>query len=190
MFCCTSQSREDAQAEKHQRTQQNEARHARTSSVLNPPQRAYIVDRPMYTHEQDYVEAPPSYTAAMQYASPPAMTYDEKSEKQALAASWEVARDQQHSDRHGEASDTSSVISTPSTQVSGLGSMYTGTTRREGAGRLSDEYGSRPPSYYARSIDRRSSTSSTSTTRVMGHPVMRDGWFENLGSDSRSTNNG
>jgi hypothetical protein len=190
MFCCTSQTRDAAQAEKRQTSQMNEARHHRTSLVLNPPQRAYIVDRPMSMHEQIYVEAPPSYTAAMQYASPPAMTYDEKTEKQALAASWETAREQHHSDRHGEVSDTSSVISTPSTQVSGLGSMYTGTTRREGAGRLSDEYSSRPPSYYARSIDRRSSTSSTSTTRITGHPVMRDGWFENLGRDSRSANNG
>lgn len=135
------------------------------------------------------MEAPPAYSAAIQYASPPAMAYDEKNEKQALAAVYGVEPPQPSpgfSDA-GENSDASSVISTPSTQITGLGSMYTGrTVRRNGEGRLSDEYSysTRPPSYYARSIDRRSSTSSTATGQLLQHPVMRDDWFQNLNSSS------
>lgn len=190
MFCCGTRSlSETRNEEKAQAAQEAEARRARTTCVLASPPRAYVVDRPPSWHED--MEAPPAYSAAVQYASPPAMVYDEKNEKQALAAVYGIDAPQ-HSpglSDAGENSDASSVISTPSTQITGLGSMYTGrTVRRNGDGRLSDEYSysTRPPSYYARSIDRRSSVSSTATGRLLQHPVMRDDWLQNLNNDSRS----
>jgi hypothetical protein len=111
------------------------------------------------------------------------MSYDEKSEKQTLAVVYGL--DPVHTgsgtSEAGDDSDASSMISTPSTQVTGLGSTYTSrTVRRNGDGRQSDEYSTRPPSYYARSIDRRSSVSSTATAGFARHPVMQDGWFERL----------
>lgn len=196
MFCCGSQSLDEARSEKKARaTQEAEARHARVATVLSPPPRAYVADRRMSYLEDR--EAPPPYCAAQSppnpYASPNGMTYQEKDEKQMLAAAQESANtrtSQEHllSPRENAFSDTSSVISTPSTQVTGLGSVYTGRyVRRNSNGRTSDEYSTRPPSYYARSIDRRSSVSSTRTVGAMPtHPVMRNGWFESLNSESRS----
>lgn len=182
MFCCGS-STQPRSEEKAQASRDAEARHNRTTSVLTPPPRAYVVDRPPSWHEG--LEAPPAYDAAVQYSSPPTMSYSEKNEKQALAATYGV--ESSHTNEDAENSDASSMMSTPSTQITGIGSMYTGrTVRRTEDARLSDEYSVRPPSYYARSIDRRSSVSSTSTGRILRHPVMRDGWFDNLQSDQRS----
>ena len=181
MFCCGTLKQPRCE-EKAQASREAEARHNRTASVLTPPPRAYVVDRPPSWHED--MEAPPAYEAAVPYTSPPTMSYDEKNEKQALAIAYGVDASEQE---ETESSDTSSVISTPSTQITGLGSMYTGrTVRRNGEERLSDEYSVRPPSYYARSIDRRSSISSTATGRVIRHPVMRDDWFDNLQHNSGS----
>lgn len=189
MFCCGTRSLAQLHnEEKAQASREADARHSRMISVLAPPPRAYVVDRPPSWHED--MQAPPAYSAVVPYSSPPAMAYNEKNEKQALAIAYGL-EPPQHSpglSDEGENSDTSSVISTPSTQITGLGSMYTGrTVRRVGDGRMSDEYSTtRPPSYDARSIDRRSSVSSTSTNNVLRHPVMRDGWLENLNNDSRS----
>jgi hypothetical protein len=111
---------------------------------------------------------------------------------------------------HETSSDHSSIISIPSTQVTGLGSVYTGTsTLRDRTGRdtpsshqhsarnsedrssgrrtlvdsdANDEAG-RPPSYDATLPSGRSRSSSPGTSEgdsVWRHPVMREGWFENL----------
>ena len=196
MFCCGSQSFAEARSEKGYATQEAEARHARIESVLSPPPRAYVANRPLSYQEER--EAPPAYYAAESppnpYSSPAGMAYQEKDEKHALAVATELSNTttaQEHllSPRDNFAfSDTSSMISTPSTEVTGLGSMYTGrSVRRNSNGRTSDDYSTRPPSYYARSIDRRSSVSSNSTTApVLNHPVMRDGWLDTLNSESRS----
>lgn len=102
----------------------------------------------------------------------------------------------------GEGSDRSSVMSIPSTQVTDLGSSYTGTTTLRGdatgrtsgddrsrsgrlseTGTLNDEAESRPPSYYASSLQRRSpspGSGSEGGDSVWRHPVMRQGWFEHL----------
>ena len=86
MLCCGTRSLADKRTqEKSQAAREAEARHARTISILSPPPRAYVVDRPLSYDE--HMEAPPPYSAAVQYSSPPAMTYDEKNEKQRLAAS-------------------------------------------------------------------------------------------------------
>lgn len=98
-----------------------------------------------------------------------------------------------------EGSDRSSMISIPSTQVTGLGSSYTGTTTLRGdpsgadrssvdgsSGRntLVEDHNSRPPSYYASSLRRRSpspgSGSESDGDTLWRHPVMREGWFEHL----------
>ena len=92
-----------------------------------------------------------------------------------------------------EGSDRSSIVSIPSTQVTGLGSSYTGTTTLRGettgrnsrddgrlseTGTLHDNRSSRPPSYYA---SRSSSPGSDgSGDSVSQHIVMREDWFENL----------
>ena len=192
MFCCGSHSLAKSRAEeKAQSAREAEARHARIESIISQPPRAYVVDRPLFLHEE-HVEAPPPYSAAVAYSSPSAMIYDEKDEKQAIANTMEMQESENNASRpnrdtEGSVSDGSSVISIPSTQVTGLGSMHTGATvRREGA-RASDEYSSRPPSYYARSIDRRNSNSSSlAPGQFLRHPVMRDGWLEDLSRDNRS----
>ena len=100
-----------------------------------------------------------------------------------------------------EGSDRSSIISIPSTQLTGLGSSYTGTTtlRGDATGRTSGDHSSgrfsetgtlneldtsRPPSYYACNQQRRSRSSSPGTASdadsVWRHPVMREEWFEHL----------
>jgi hypothetical protein len=114
--------------------------------------------------------------------------------------------------QHETESDHSSVISIPSTQVTGLGSIHTGTTTLRGdrTGRNSpslrqdsarnsedrssgrrtlvdgDDEAGRPPSYYATVPGNRSRSSSPGSNggseldSVWRHPVMREGWFENL----------
>ena len=184
--CATRSVTDSRKEEKSQAAREAEARNIRAAAVLTPPPRAFFVGRTLSWHED--VEAPPAYSTTVQYASPPAMSYDEKNEKQALAVAYgiEPPPNSPGLSDEGNNSDASSVISTPSTQITGLGSMYTGRTVRRS--RLSDEYASRPPSYssYARSVDRRSSVSSTSTGQVLRHPVMHDDWFQNLSIDSRS----
>lgn len=110
----------------------------------------------------------------------------------------------------GASSDRSSIISIPSTQVTGLGSVHTGTTTLHGgrtgaqsfvdsSGRPSEDSSSgrrtlvdgegylevRPPSYYATTPVRGSRSSSpdgngSDGEGVWRHPVMRADWFENL----------
>ncbi len=99
-------------------------------------------------------------------------------------------------------SDRSSIISIPSTQVTGLGSSYTGTTTLRGdvtgrtsgddgfrserlseTGTLNEQIDSRPPSYYASSLQRRSpspGSGSEGEGSAWRHPVMRQGWLEHL----------
>lgn len=190
MFCCVSTP--SGKITEKTNTHEAEARHQRLANVLTPPPRAYTGQRPT---NRESLEAPPPYSAALQssgpYSSPAYMMYDGKDEKQAFATVTEVQNnedrqptEQLQSPRDMLAfSDTSSVLSIPSTQVTGLGSMYTGRHFR----RDSDVASSRPPSYYPRSVDRRSSISSTNTTgRILGHPVMSEGWLDGLGADSRS----
>jgi hypothetical protein len=97
-----------------------------------------------------------------------------------------------------EGSDRSSIISIPSTQVTGLGSSYTGTTtlRGDATGRVSRDDGSRrpsesgtlsrsntlhenipsrPPSYYESSLQRqRRSPSPTAGSEVSGSEASGD----------------
>jgi hypothetical protein len=108
-------------------------------------------------------------------------------------------------------SDRSSIISIPSTQITGLGSSYTGTTTLRGdlTGRNSQESSarntfvdtsdeperdvgtgrgdSRPPSYDACASRRRadSPASGSEGDSVFRHPVMREGWLEGLGFGRR-----
>ncbi|KPI45508.1 uncharacterized protein AB675_334 [Cyphellophora attinorum] len=198
MFCCGRSSLAEVRSEKAHATQEAEARHARVASVLSPPPRAYVADRPLSCVEDR--EAPPPYCAAQSppnpYSSPSGMNYQQKDEKQALAAATESTTTQTSSTAHQllsprdnfAFSDTSSIISIPSTQVTGLDSVYTGRyVRRHSNDRMSDDYSTRPPSYYARSIDRRSSVSSTATAaRFVLHPVMREEWLDSLDSQSRN----
>lgn len=211
MFCCSStRSLAEVKSEKQRAsTQEAEARHARVASVLSPPPRAYIANRPLsFTEDQ---EAPPPYCAAQSppnpYASPRGMSYDQKDEKQGLTVVTQTETDTMTRSRRPSStttaedgagllsprdnnnnafSDTSSVISTPSTQVTGLGSVYTGRFGRRGSDgqRSSDEFSTRPPTYYERSIGRRSSNASsteTATGPIIRHPVMGERWFEGLG---------
>jgi hypothetical protein len=199
MFCCGRSSLAENKSEKAHATQEAEARHARVVSVLSPPPRAYMASRPLSYLEDR--EAPPAYSAAQSppnpYASPIGMTYQEKDEKHALAVAAESSTTQTTSTLYQQLSprdaiafsDTSSVISIPSTQVTGLDSVYTGRyVRRHSNDRMSDDYSTRPPSYYATSIDRRSSVSSTATAApFVSHPVMREEWLVNLDSPTRNT---
>jgi hypothetical protein len=113
-------------------------------------------------------------------------------------------------------SDRSSVISIPSTQITGLGSSYTGTTTlrgdftgrnsQESSGRntlvdMSDEQhdldrairDTRPPSYDACAPRRRADSPGSGSEggdSVFRHPVMRDGWLEGLRFGTRDSSRG
>lgn len=213
LCCASSHSSKRAEAEA-------ETRRARIVPILDPS--AYHHHQRRNSYNQHNELPPPRYedvSNSVSLHAVPVLVTDEKDETvlRVLEVEPHTVRDQRRSLQlqisagdevnasgalHFEGSDRSSVISIPSTQVTGLGSSYTGTTTLRGdvtgrtsrddglgSGRLSEtgtlnEYhNSRPPSYYASSLQRRSpspGSGSEGGDSVWRHPVMRQGWFEHL----------
>ena len=162
-----------------------DTRRARIIPVLHSASQTSVSRPRRYSY--DVNEPPPAYSTVPRIARSENEKDTSDSRRRTLQQDHTRA---QHVRRSLIESDTSSILSIPSTQVTGLGSEATGTTvavRRDATGHTegqrhslqwSDD-GTRPPSYYSTTA-RPDSLSSEGTGRMLRHPVMREGWLEGI----------
>ena len=182
-FCCSSRPHASKSAF------DVDTRRARIIPVLRSASQTSVSRPRRYSY--DLNEPPPAYSTVPRIAL-------SENEKDALRTPRRtLQRDHTRAQdvrRSLIESDTSSILSIPSTQVTGLGSVATGATaatRRNATEHTeghrhslqwSDD-GTRPPSYYSTTA-RPESLSSEGTGRMLRHPVMREGWLEGIMGNS------
>ena len=161
-LCCSSRSRKDAA--------DAETRRARIVPILSPSR--YSLPGEMREQVRD---PPPRYEEATHDRRVPIVT-DEKMESQTRDM---ITRPHIRLSTEDDRSDSSSVLSIPSTQVTGITMAHTGATIRRQVTGQTNVTDSKPPSYYANSevgSGRSSSPGSDGTGRILRHPVMGQDW--------------
>lgn len=169
LFSCCLGSSENKKTEA-------EARHARIMNMYtsdnNPPASPIMQPPPCYAdiaHDRPYI--PPSEKSGPASLEEPQPQYPQQARRSSISGS--------------------SVVSIPSTRLSDLTSMYTGRTRRirnqdgdEQSERNGSDAESAPPSYYAgseRSLTPIPEPTAPQPAMVAAqHPVMEDGWWQEL----------